>query len=519
MKAFLMFRDHDFDPAQIIALRESNAWEKERDGKLNLKQLLPWNSEALMQDLGLGTLINHMSLGDNVIAEVAEVTLLSATSDRDTIMYRQKILKDCIQNETAARELYQLTAEINEKIKNRRWWGLYSSPSGTLYEALEKLQMFTEMLKKLRDIALNNEKAFDSEGFNKLFTMIRQELSDEYFGKIEDHLRRLQFKDGTLISAQLGYGIKGTNYILRKPHPDNRRWLERIIPLKQEGFTYQLHPRDEAGARALSELQNQGINNASNVIAQAADHILSFFQALRTELAFYIGGLNLQRHLKELQEPVCFPYPLDRSQNDISFSGLYDVGLALNTGRKVISNELDDRGKNIIIITGANTGGKSTFLRSIGIAQLMMQSGMFAPAEKFASGICSSVITHFRRGEDTAMESGKLDEELSRMDEIVGKLTPGSMVLFNESFAATNEREGSEIAREITLALSESRTRVVFVTHLYEFAHEISSSNAGRAIFLKAERLENGTRTFRIVEGEPLQTSYGEDLYNTIFQN
>ena len=47
------------------------------------------------------------------------------------------------------------------------------------------------------------------------------------------------------------------------------------------------------------------------------------------------------------------------------------------------------------------------------------------------------------------MKSGKLDEELSRMSDIVDHITPHSMILFNESFAATNEREGSEIARQI----------------------------------------------------------------------
>jgi DNA mismatch repair ATPase MutS len=55
------------------------------------------------------------------------------------------------------------------------------------------------------------------------------------------------------------------------------------------------------------------------------------------------------------------------------------------------------------------------------------------------------LFTHYKREEDTAMESGKFDEELSRMSTIVDELTPDAMVLFNESFAATNEREGSEI--------------------------------------------------------------------------
>ncbi len=63
-------------------------------------------------------------------------------------------------------------------------------------------------------------------------------------------------------------------------------------------------------------------------------------------------------------------------------------------------------------VTGANQGGKSTFLRSIGLSQLMMQCGMFVPAKYLCSNICESIFTHYKREEDTTMSSGKLDEEL-----------------------------------------------------------------------------------------------------------
>jgi DNA mismatch repair ATPase MutS len=115
------------------------------------------------------------------------------------------------------------------------------------------------------------------------------------------------------------------------------------------------------------------------------------------------------------------------------------------------------------------------------------------------------------------MKSGKLDEELSRMSGIVDNLTSNSMLLFNESFAATNEREGSEIARQIICALLEKRIKVFFVTHLYEFAHVFYENRMENIIFLRAERQSDGKRTFKLIEGEPLQTSYGEDLYNRIF--
>jgi len=91
------------------------------------------------------------------------------------------------------------------------------------------------------------------------------------------------------------------------------------------------------------------------------------------------------------------------------------------------------------------------------------------------------------------------------------------MILFNESFAATNEREGSEIARQIVGALLKKRIKVFFVTHQYDFAHGFYDRKMENAVFLRAERKAGGKRPFKIVEAEPLETSFGEDLYNEIF--
>jgi DNA mismatch repair ATPase MutS len=139
------------------------------------------------------------------------------------------------------------------------------------------------------------------------------------------------------------------------------------------------------------------------------------------------------------------------------------------------------------------------------------------PAESFCANVCEGIFTHYRREEDTTMKSGKFDEELSRMSGIVDHLKANSMLLFSESFAATNDREGSEIARQIVSALLEKRIKVFFVTHLYEFAHGFYDKTMPNAIFLRAERQVDGMRTFKLMEGEPLQTSYGEDLYDRIF--
>jgi DNA mismatch repair ATPase MutS len=498
MKAFLMYKDHDFD----------------------LQRKLPLHEQTLTQDLELNTLFGVMARDDQFLFEVAKKAVLSGLhNDLDTILYRQNILKDCLKNIAIVRDIYALAVESIEG-KKAHYWSFFSKyPGGILYESREALQMFVSMLKKLKTITDEHADKFESEGFTAFFAMLKKELSDEYFKIVQNHLIDLKFRDGVLISAELGAGNKGDNYILRKLHYKKQSWIEWIFAKKQPAFTFTISDRDESGARALSDLKDRGINLVANVLAQSTDHIHSFFTMLRTELAFYVGCLNLHEQLTQMGEPMSFPQPAAPGERRHFFKGLYDVCLALTLKRKIVGNDVNADNKELVIITGANQGGKSIFLRSIGLSQLMMQCGMFAPAESFCANVSNSLFTHYKREEDASMKSGKLDEELSRMSDIVDNITSNSLVLFNESFAATNEREGSEIGRQIICALLEKRIKVYFVTHLYEFAHGFYEKQMKNSLFLRAERQTDGGRTFKIIEGEPLQTSYGEDLYNRIFDN
>lgn len=499
MKVFLMFQDHDFD----------------------VQQELPPQASALTQDLGLDTLFTVMAAGDKLLHDVAQKALLLSVADVQTIVYRQHVLQDCLANAGTVQQIYDLCVECIQNERRHFWGGLSSHPGMVLHRSVEIMHMFVESLRKLRRIADTEAAAFNSGGFKRFFAMIREELGDAYFAEVQEHLKRLRFRGGVLVSAELGKGNKGINYTLRRPDEREVGWLAPILTspffTHKPAYTFHIADRDEAGFRALSDLRDKGINLAANALARSSDHILSFLTALRTELAFYIGCRNLHRHLTDRGGASCFPTPLPPGEQRHSFQGLYDASLALSMDRRVGSNDVDADGKNLVIITGANQGGKSTFLRSVGLAQVMMQCGMFVPARSFHAEVCSAIFSHFKREEDADMRSGKFDEELSRMSGIVDNVRPGALLLLNESFASTNEREGSEIARQIVDALLAAKVRIFFVTHQFDFAHSMYARNLPDALFLRAERRPDGTRTFRIVGGEPLDTSYGEDLYRKIF--
>jgi DNA mismatch repair ATPase MutS len=449
---------------------------------------------------------------------VARKALLSGLrNDVDTILYRQEIVKDCLKNPSVVRELYDLVVETIERSK-KEWWGISSHyRSSMLYSSIDLLEFSLAMLRKLRGVAEEMAGQFESEAFTALFEMLRKELSNEYLASIQNHLTELKFRKGVMLSAELGEGNEGTNYMLRHARGKEPNWFKRIVGKGPSTYTFHIAERDQTGAQILSDMRHRGISRVAIAAAESADHVLSFFKMLRVELAFYVGCLNLYGRLAAKGDPVCFPTPVTAGERRHRLSGLYDVCLSLLMERRVVGNAADADGKCLTIVTGANQGGKSSFLRGIGLAQVMMQCGMFVGAETFQAEVCSGLFTHYKREEDAKMNSGKFDEELSRMSEIVDHITPNSMVLFNESFAATNEREGSEIAKQIVNALLEKHIKIFYVTHLYEFAHGFFDQNRGDTLFLRAERKDDGTRTFRLLEGEPLENSHGEDLYRQIF--
>ena len=476
------------------------------------------HEETLFKDLELQIICNAMAGDDNpLLFSISKTAILTTTADLETIQYRQDILKDCLKNRDIIQNLYQLTETGIQGDKNHYYNIFVNYPSSILHYSDETLNFYMMILKKIRTIADEKASLFSSDGFVQLFSMLQQELTDSYFTEIADHLKNLDFPHGLSVSASLGEANKGINYVLRKQKKSNKNWLQKLFAKKEPGFTFQLAERDESGARAFSELKDIAINTTANTLAQSVDHILAFFTQLQIELGFYIGCLNLYDQLIEKKLFISFPVAFPLNEHQLSFLKLYDSCLALGTDTCIQSNDLSANKKDFIFITGANQGGKSTFLRSMGIAHLMMQCGMFVCAELFQASVCTKIFTHYRKEEDHSMTSGKLDEELLRMDAIIKDITPHCLVLFNESFAATNERDGSEIARQITQGLLENDIKLFFVTHLYEFPHAFFNKHVENILFLQAQRSPDGKRSFQFTEKEPSATSYGQDLYNTIF--
>jgi DNA mismatch repair ATPase MutS len=493
MKVHLMFADRDVDP----------------------RQLVPGGREDVMQDLDLPTLLNTMADGDDFILDVCQQALLTSLDDPAEICYRQRVLADCENEPAMIRELYDVA--VSAISAERRVFGFFRDrPAQLLHRSVEVLGLFLEPLKTLRRVADNPPEAIQSEGLLTLFATLRNELDDAYFGEIAQHLAQLKFRRGLMMSTALTTGNRASEYVLRTPGRTKQSWKQWLGLEAKSAYSFEIAPRDEAGSDALQELRDRGLDPVANAVAQSADHVLSFFTMLRSELGFYLGCLNLEEALAKREAPLCVPTPVPWKPETFAVEGLYDLSLRLRSDGEVIGNSVSGDGVSLFVITGANSGGKSTFLRSVGIAQLMMQCGMFVPASSFRASVCDAVFCHFIREEDDTMSRGRLDDELSRMNQIADQITSRSLILFNESFAATNEREGSEIARQILHALTERGVKAFIVTHLFDLANGFVREGRKATLYLRAEREKDGQRTFRLQEAPPLSTSFGEDLYRRL---
>lgn len=461
--------------------------------------------EARASDLELEHLLNAMSADHPEIAEVCRHVLNTSLQSPEEIRYRQEILQDFLAQPALLLRLYDRCTAAEEK-RRSSWYRLTSPHLSTTYSsAADLLKIYLEALVQIRKEVENQP--FSSAGLRRFSAVLAQELSDQYL----DRLRKLEpgitEEDSILISAGFGPFLQGVSYTKRQKRKGISRLQWLLLP------SYTIADRDMNGAADLGIRRDRAINEAANAMAQAADNLEQFLNNLRKELAFYVGALHLFDRFRQLQLPVCFPV-LTGGHHRL-WENLYDGSLALITCGAVVGNTMESSDQTHYLITGANQGGKTTFLRSVGQCQLMAQCGLFVCAKRCQLPLMRVIATHFKREEDAQMDSGKLDEELARMSCIIDHMKSGGMLLSNESFSSTNDLEGSDILSQITQALLERNVEVFTVTHLINYA--MTCENAPQTLCLRAERKENGERTFRLVRGRPLQTAFGEDLYDKIF--
>lgn len=461
---------------------------------------------------------------DEYIKDSMRKIMLIPVTDEKELLYRQQLVRDMVNNENFIIGLYDVAVRA-EKTISEHFSGADKLSKGGIstIERLKYLRCLTAYLNEIR--ALLSE-VKEAPAIKEAFSQFEKEYSEEFAEVTGEILNDMEFitSGGKLVlRSDALTGLKPGRFFIEEM--EVTEYKERKKP-KSAAMAKVRAVANSLLSPDVKELKTETLIADAKALENAAcDYVLSFYEDfmkttgmtlknMKLSSAFLLGTVRLYKRFARFGIPLCFPEVCARE--DLYFEDLCEACLCIYQRKRPVGNSVAAKGKQVFVVTGANQGGKSTYLRSIGLAQIFMQAGMFVTAESYQSGLYRNIFTHFTRREDSTMNSGRLDEELKRMSQIVSRLTPDSMMLLNESFATTTEKEGSVIAEELTDAILKTRVRMLSVTHLLEYAHRCCAKENDRVLFLSAERRADGSRSYKIRINPPEDTSYGLDLYHAI---
>lgn len=482
--------------------------------------------QDIYKDLNINIILKTMSQNDSYLMEQIRAVMMVPASEPSIIQYRYEIIKDFEQENELIHEMAQigregakLAEQYKKELEQNR--NKVAARTSSIISSIRFVSESFTLLKQLLSSVKEKQNVLRSQGLLAFYGRLSKYPLDEF----EAFHNQIQFYttggEGTF-SICISGGLKldssrlcdCKNYKAAALGKTTKKLLKLYYKAVKKDT---LFIEDEELERDINLYIEQHMHHLMKFYKPLLDNLVLFWQDFSIEIGFYQGVNTLQNRMKDLKLPYCYgECSEERTHKDIE--ELYELSLALYVQVCPVTNSLKNENTCLTIITGANQGGKSTFLRSFGIAQLLMQCGMPVPAKKFCSGLYRRIHTHFTRKEDAMLSRGRLEEELKRMSDILSQVTRDSLLLFNESFASTTEKEGSQIAYNIIMPCYQKKIEIMMVTHLHEFARNTYEQHLPETEFLVAERKEDGKRTYRMIRGKPHYSSYGTDLYQYMIE-
>ena len=498
------------------------------------------NSQILIRDLNLDRIMDRITRQSYIRDTVAKY-LVTPALDARTIYYRQEVYKDFERlKDTFVEEIFRTVGKTMDIDQARRGGSGAQSKINVyeqLKEAINVADKYFDLLKELCEQLRENRKIFESEGLLALTDKVIAYVDSAEFAELREILAKIaatiQDSKGLKMWVEFGAGLKASTASLceisDKPYKKEGGLLGGLFS-KDKSEIY-INKIPDGITNDLENAKKEAILHVKSIVQAMSAGVSRFFGDLRTEVSFYMGIVKIIEKTTELGMPVCFP-KVSEDKRIMQATGLYDMSMvfALNKPKErmkeddVIFNDLTMNEGDMLIITGLNQGGKTTFLRAAGIAQVLMQAGAPVPATSFESSISDMIYTHFPEEEDKDMKYGKLAEELARLREAFEVITGDTLVLLNDSFATTTTGEGSVIAVDVTKAMAALGCRVIFVSHLFEYASTTDEFNAnlakegisGRAVNFVCGYIENEDgsvkRTYKIMPGVPEQKVFAKEF-------
>jgi hypothetical protein len=495
-------------------------------------------SAAWEGDIGLSDLVKVLALNGRYIPYVRQI-LTALTPDTQTIRWRQAVLADFLANPT----LVDTAVGLLQRLANLQTGSpmLGKRQRNLLLETADHLAELDSFVKVVEDLhtALAASQ-LQSEALQQVHANLTAVVADPNFQALQAELPELRKPLERITSLTVGINLdvelRPESAVLLSINAyrvgGGASWLLKVMGVGQsddgESGIAQLHrvPED-LNQRPLSPLfqdldrlltqMAQPIARALNRYARTGAGALAY---LEYELAFFAAAALMIRNAKAKGIAFCVPEPAEANERITRIDALANMALVLSHPEAVVTSDVqfDDAGR-IAILTGPNSGGKTTYLRSVGLAQVMFQAGLLLPAHSARLSPVDALFTHFPALE--TRQEGRLAEEAARLREVFQQATGKSLVLLNETFSSTSSGEAIYLAQDVLSGLRAIGARAIFATHLIELAERVSAIEeavkgdsqlyclvAGVSVNEQGE----GRPTYEIKRGLPLGQSYAREI-------
>lgn len=491
-------------------------------------------------DLGLSDLVNALSPSNRYTAYIRQ-TLAALVSDTQVIIWRQAVVADFVANPRLVEHASNLLPRLaglgaRNELLGKRQRNLLLETADHLAELEAYVQIVRELHTALHEAALT------SQALLQVRDRLAELMSNPDFDRLSRELPELRAPLERIASLTIGINLdlelRPLSAVLlainEQPLSGPHSWLERVIgswnpngdqptpglaPLHQSPELME-HRVLSPLFQDLDRLLTQTAQPVAKALARYARTGSGSLTHLEYELAFFASAARLIKRLENHGITCCQPEIAPPNDRMIIIEGLLNIALTIRDSAKPVPSDIEfgPTGR-IAILTGPNSGGKTTFLRSVGLAQVMFQAGLFLPARKARLSPVDALLTHFPALE--SRQEGRLAEEAARLREVFQRATSRSLVLLNETFSSTSSGEALYLAQDILSGLRVIGARAIYATHLIELAECISDIEAAIegdchlfSLVAGIQMSENGDMlpTYQIMRGQPLGRSYAREI-------
>ena len=463
------------------------------------------------------------------------------TTDPRVIKHRMDVFGDMLEFPEISTTLNRLIPILTDIMELRRLEA-DSGDTSSYLESITEIELYISSLNTLNEGLTPLKDSLKSDAFRTLAERISELVNSEYYSELNRKLSELTSRVRDIRSVTIGVNLdaqlRPTNagVLAINPEPfrsgdvidkilrlnfkeDEYTCIANLVPFGKKQSENQKTALSLAFNSAINEVYKKSLHSWKKIVQSYVLENTDFLLNLMPEIEFLVRGTALLRQLWNKGLSLCRPKIVE-TENVFCAYGLYNPCVALKVDDEIITNDLEFNRENamIYVLTGPNRGGKSVITCAMGLSQVMLQLGMFVPAERATISIVDAIFTHFPTGADDTIDKGRLGEECARLRDIFEKVTDRSLVLLDESLSSTGSFEASYIAAEVLAGLSRVGCRCLFSTHLHELATEIDNINArtapdgGSAIDTLVAGIEEGKRSFKIRRMKPDGKSYARDI-------